>query len=242
MSYSSAGTSHERTEKHYNYGIEVEMGQSTSRPKQRPAAPRQEEEGWGLFHHGQDISAPEGSDSQQAHEENLAPSNATPETTEDAPAGDEIPQSSASEAEDTDHEDEDQMDPTTSHESPSAQDEQDNRSDNPDEEPGRYPETSTPGQGSDFPPDVSGEETGKAQISEPPKVTERETGSPGADCTQGDPRVPENPHEPVASHSADRTPYTWFDMVIDLDDPKPLGPAGYFPGPLTMPEPPPLGP
>ncbi|OQV04563.1 hypothetical protein CLAIMM_09423 [Cladophialophora immunda] len=235
MSYTSIDTSHERTEKYYNYGLEAGMGQSASRPKKQPEAPPQEEEGWGLFHHGPAISGPE---------QNSPPGDRTPENTEHAPGEDEIQHGSTSQAEDATQEDENQIEPTASHVSDSAQHEQDKKSDSLGEEPDRSAETTAHGNN-------TGAETGNVQTSESTNATERENGDQGADLAKDGPRVPDRPHkpavpvnarQPVPSHPADGTPYSWFDMIIDLDDPEPLGPTGYFPGPSTMPDLPPLGP
>ncbi|OAP65123.1 hypothetical protein AYL99_01095 [Fonsecaea erecta] len=249
MSYSFPGTTYEGTEKYGFYGLKADMGQTASRPKKQPEASPQppqeeEEEGWGLFNHGQAIPAPERTDSQRAHEENLPPSEFVPDNTTDASGEDQIQQPFGSQVEGTDHENENQIDPIASYASGLAHDEQDKKSDGLEHEPDRPDEASVHGEASNSPPDDSSEETRNenSQTSEPHNMASQEVGDPEADQTKEDHKMSKSPDRQVAGHFANSTPYTWFDMVIDLDDPKPLGPAGYFPGPITLPDLPPLGP
>ncbi|EXJ68549.1 uncharacterized protein A1O5_08342 [Cladophialophora psammophila CBS 110553] len=250
-------SSYERTEqrRQYYHGLGAGMGQSTSRPKRQQP---EEEGGWGLFHHGSDtISAPKGTgpQQQQGHDKNLAPRDSVPQNTDDddAPGNDVTPHSPLSQVESTALEDEHDIDPSASHVSDSARGEQSERSKGADEEADRdIVETSPQRETPDPQPDSSGEETGKVETSEPRDETEQEdTEDHGTGHTQEDPKAPDSPPKPglqahnraPAAHCPPkRTPFTWFDMIIDLDHPEPLGPAGYFPGSSTMPDLPPLGP
>ncbi|KAH0847287.1 hypothetical protein FOPE_00422 [Fonsecaea pedrosoi] len=254
MFYSSTDTSQEEVEDTRSNGLNARMGQSASRPKKQPAAPapEEEQEGWGLFHSGQATSVPEGTDSQQMHEENLPSADTASRNTEDISGEDETQQDPAARGDGAStHEDEHQKQSPASHVTDPAHDEQDDRSDGRDDEPNRPVEMSANGQNPDPDPISSGEETADTQTPEPHEnMAERETSNQGKDQTK-EPKITESVPKPTlqanvgahtATNSADRAPYTWFDMVIDLDDPKPLGPAGYFCGPSTMPELPPLGP
>ncbi|KIW90125.1 uncharacterized protein Z519_09556 [Cladophialophora bantiana CBS 173.52] len=256
MIYPSIETppSYDRTEQRHQYyhGLGAGMGQSTSRPKKQQP---EEEEGWGLFHHSSDtISAPKGAGPQQLQQghENLAPSDSVRQNTDDdAPGAGETQHSLLAQVESTALEDEHDIDPSASPVSDSVWGEQSDRSERADEEADcENAETSPQSEIPDPQPDSARKENGNVETSEPrDEIEQEDTDDYGTDHTQEDPialdtkpSLQANDRGPGVHHPSRRTPYTWFDMIIDLDHPEPLGPAGYFPGPSTMPDLPPLGP